>query len=64
MRKALIAFLVTGLAAGLLVAPASAGKKKKAFNKAWGLPETANVRLTPTLNANRNGGVAGLVLQF
>jgi hypothetical protein len=42
----------------------AAGKKRKAFNKAWGLPATARVHMTPTLNASRNGGVAGLVLRF
>jgi hypothetical protein len=42
----------------------SAGKKRKAFNKAWGIPAHAKVNLTPTLAGGRNGGTAGLVLQF
>jgi hypothetical protein len=37
------------------------GKKKKAYDKAWGLH---HARLTPTFNAGRNGGSAGLVLRF
>jgi hypothetical protein len=43
---------------------AAGGKKKKAFNKAWGIPLRAGVQLTPTLTGGRNGGSAGLVLRF
>lgn len=42
----------------------SAGKKRKAFNKAWGIPQHAKVNLMPTVAGGRNGGSAGLVLQF
>jgi hypothetical protein len=42
----------------------NAGKKRKAFNKAWGIPQHANLQMTPTLAAGRNGGSAGLVLRF
>jgi hypothetical protein len=42
----------------------SAGKKRKAFNKAWGIPNHARVNLTPMVAGGRNGGTAGLVLQF
>jgi hypothetical protein len=42
----------------------AAGKKRKAFNKAWGIPAHAKVNLTPLVAGGRNGGTAGLVLQF
>jgi hypothetical protein len=42
----------------------SAGKKRKAFNKAWGIPQHARVNVTPMVAGGRNGGTAGLVLQF
>lgn len=42
----------------------AAGKKRKAFNKAWGIPQHARVNLMPTVAGGRNGGSAGLVLQF
>jgi hypothetical protein len=42
----------------------NAGKKRKAFNKAWGLPANAGVKMLPVLAAGRNGGTAGLVLRF
>jgi hypothetical protein len=58
--------LIIGLAAagggvGMLVA---GGKKRKAFNEAWGIPVRAGVQLTPTMSAGRNGGQAGLALRF
>jgi hypothetical protein len=48
---------------GMLVA---SGKRRRAFNEAWGIPTAARtgVQLTPTLAAGRNGGQAGLVLRF
>lgn len=57
--------LVPGLAivgggAGLMVA---GSKKKKAYNKAWGIT-AGKVQMTPTLSGTRNGGQAGLVLRF
>jgi hypothetical protein len=42
---------------------ASGGKKKKAYDKAWGLPR-AGLQMTPTFGAGPNGGAAGLVLRF
>lgn len=42
----------------------TAGKKRKAFNKAWGIPQRAGVNVLPTVTGGRNGGSAGLVLQF
>lgn len=42
----------------------AAGKKRKAFNKAWGIPAHAKVNVTPTVAGGRNGGTAGLILQF
>ncbi|PRP92527.1 hypothetical protein ENSA5_48490 [Enhygromyxa salina] len=52
---------MVGGGAGMLVA---AGKKRKAFNQAWGIPKHARVQLTPTLGAGRGGGQAGLILRF
>jgi hypothetical protein len=43
---------------------ASAGKKRKAFNQAWGVPATAKLHMMPTLGASRSGGQVGLVLRF
>lgn len=40
------------------------GKKKKAYNKAWGIPQHSRLQMTPTVTGNRNGGMAGLVLRF
>jgi hypothetical protein len=42
----------------------ASGKKRKAFNKAWGIPQHAGMQITPTLNGGRNGGAAGLILRF
>jgi hypothetical protein len=42
----------------------AAGKKRKAFNKAWGIPLHSRVNVTPVVAGGRNGGTAGLVLQF
>jgi hypothetical protein len=42
----------------------AAGKKRKAFNNAWGIPKHAKVNVMPTVAGGRNGGTAGLVLQF
>ena len=57
--------LLPGLAmigggSGMLVA---AGKRRKAFNKAWGIPNT-HAQLTPTFKASRQGAQGGLVLRF
>lgn len=57
----LIGLGAAGGGAGML---AAGGKKRKAFNEAWGIPVRAGVKLTPTLTAGRNGGQAGLVLRF
>jgi hypothetical protein len=43
---------------------ANGGKKKKAYNKAWGLPPHAGLQMTPLFAAGRNGGTAGLMLRF
>jgi hypothetical protein len=58
--------LITGLGSvgggiGMLV---GAGKRRRAFNEAWGIPAHTRVQMTPTLAAGRNGGQAGLVLRF
>lgn len=39
-------------------------KRREAFRRAWGLPESARLQLTPTVGAGRTGGQAGLVLRF
>jgi hypothetical protein len=51
---------VIGGGASLLV---SAGKKRKAFRNAWGIP-SAKLQVAPTMGLARNGGQAGLVLRF
>ncbi|HVH99003.1 MAG TPA: hypothetical protein VM869_09845 [Enhygromyxa sp.] len=42
----------------------SAGKKRKAYRQAWGMPATAKLNLVPTVSGSRNGGQVGLVLRF
>ncbi|EDM79828.1 hypothetical protein PPSIR1_32053 [Plesiocystis pacifica SIR-1] len=39
-------------------------KRHAAFKKAWGLPETARLQMTPTFGVGKRGGQAGLVLRF
>lgn len=43
---------------------ASAGKKRKAYQQAWGIPATAKLNMVPTVSASRNGGQVGMVLRF
>jgi hypothetical protein len=43
---------------------ASAGKKRKAYRQAWGLPASAKLKMVPTVAGSRNGGQVGLVLRF
>lgn len=42
----------------------AAGKKKRAFDAAWGVPKSARIEVMPTLAGGRNGGGAGLILKF
>ncbi len=58
--------LIPGLAVvgGSVSLLRAAKRKRRAYNRSWGLPEMAHIQLTPTLHAGRNGGQAGLVLRF
>lgn len=42
----------------------SGAKKRKAYTKAWGLPESAKLQMLPTVGAGRNGGEVGMILRF
>jgi hypothetical protein len=42
----------------------SASKKRKAVNRAWGIPQTSRLQMVPTVAGGRNGGQAGLILRF
>lgn len=57
--------LLPGLAmiAGGSALIAAGGKKRRAFNEAWGIPAKL-ARVTPTVTAGRQGGQVGLVLRF
>jgi hypothetical protein len=58
--------LIPGLAmiGGGSAMMASAGKKRKAYHQAWGLPATAKLKMMPTFSGSRSGGQIGLVLRF
>ena len=43
---------------------ASASKKRTKYRQAWGIPQTAKLKMLPTVAGSRNGGQVGLILRF
>lgn len=42
----------------------SASKKRAAYRHAWGAPQTAKLKMLPTVGGSRNGGQVGMILRF